>query len=105
MNTRGLRDDVDMKKKVKEIEIGALGSNLTENFKTLKVSCKLVADESTGKRKLTIKVLSVRQEETTSWTSEGGEIKDVRTLRVVRTFVSERLYIYILTLIDTFNFR
>ncbi|KAL6205740.1 hypothetical protein ACLB2K_022993 [Fragaria x ananassa] len=27
MNTRGLWDGVDMKKKVKEIEIGALGSN------------------------------------------------------------------------------
>ncbi|KAL6205218.1 hypothetical protein ACLB2K_022480 [Fragaria x ananassa] len=33
-DSRGLRDGVDMKKKVRQTRIGALGNNLTENFKT-----------------------------------------------------------------------
>ncbi|KAL6197958.1 hypothetical protein ACLB2K_027750 [Fragaria x ananassa] len=53
MNTRGLGDDVDMKKKVKEIGIRALGSNWGY---PINVGCKLVAGESTDKRKLSIKV-------------------------------------------------
>ncbi|KAL6199503.1 hypothetical protein ACLB2K_029287 [Fragaria x ananassa] len=33
-DSRDLRDGVDMKKKVRQIKIRALGSNLIENFKT-----------------------------------------------------------------------
>ncbi|KAL6134167.1 hypothetical protein ACLB2K_066400 [Fragaria x ananassa] len=56
MNTRGLRDDIDMKKKVKEIRIGALGSNLTENFKIDQGRQQTCSRRATGKRKLNIKV-------------------------------------------------
>ncbi|KAL6136532.1 hypothetical protein ACLB2K_061827 [Fragaria x ananassa] len=83
MNTRGLRNGVDMKKKVKAIGIGALGSNLTENFKTdqgwLHTCSRRVHRQEEAQYQ---GLLSIRQEKRRRRRPEGGEIGDVRTLRV-----------------------
>ncbi|KAL6137734.1 hypothetical protein ACLB2K_063023 [Fragaria x ananassa] len=84
-----------MKKKVREIGIGALGSNLTENFKTDQGWLQTYGGQVHRQEEARYQgLMSVRHEETVSSRPKRGEIKDIRTLKAVRTSVSERALKY-----------